>query len=253
MRCDELHNRSHKIERRQAVLIAGRAAPELARHLAAILSSAEGGLSHLERPDPDLAQIRNLLGEIALAGRRAAFAAGQKPLAGEPRTFGRPRPGAASHATPSRPVLSARTGDAAPQAREAPVSAPSSTVHKALDGESSEAHILKGGLARWQQKQALSLMSRLDLEAPKISDVASACRLSRGYFIKAFKQSFGLTPRRWHQLYRIEQSKQLLLTHDLPIAEIALTCGFADQSHLTRVFNQIVGMPPARWRRQRSG
>ncbi len=244
MRREELQNGSHKVERRQGVPVAGRAAPELARHLAAILSSAEGGLSHLARPDPDLAEIRNLLGEIALAGRRAAFAAGQKPLAGEARTFSRARPGPASYAIRSRPVLATRTVDSEPQARDASISPLSPVLN------SSESQVLKGGLSRWQQKQALSLMGRIDLEAPKISDIASACRLSRGYFIKAFKQSFGLTPRRWHQLYRIEQSKKLLLSHDLSIAEIALACGFADQSHLTRVFNQIVGTPPARWRRQ---
>jgi len=244
MRREELQNGGHKVERRQGVPVAGRAAPELARHLAAILSSAEGGLSHLARPDPDLAQIRNLLGEIALAGRRAAFAAGQKPLAGEARTFSRARPGPASYAIPSRPVLATRTVGPEPQVRDASISAPPPVLNN------SESQVLKGGLSRWQQKQALSLMGRIDLEAPKISDIASACRLSRGYFIKAFKQSFGLTPRRWHQLYRIEQSKKLLLSHDLSIAEIALACGFADQSHLTRVFNQIVGTPPARWRRQ---
>lgn len=250
MRREELQNRSHKVERRQAVPIVGRAAPELARHLAAILSSAEGGLSHLARPDPDLAQIRNLLGEIALAGRRAALAAGQKRLPGEARTFSRARPGPTSYAIPSRPVLAAQTAGPAPQVRDASISAPSPILNKAVPGEPSESQVLKGGLSRWQQKQALSLMGRIDLEAPKISDIASACRLSCGYFIKAFKQSFGLTPRRWHQLYRIEQSKKLLLSHDLSIAEIALACGFADQSHLTRVFNQIVGTPPARWRRQ---
>lgn len=253
MRCDELLDRSHKPERGQTALIAGGAAPQLARHLAAILSSAEGGLTHLDRPDPDLAEIRNLLGEIALAGRRAAFAAGQQPLAGEVRTFRRTRLGPTPHAIPSRPVLANRMAAAAPQAGDEPVSALSPTLNKAADAESSASRVVRGGLSRWQQRQALGLMSRVDLEAPKISDIASACRLSRGYFIKAFKQSFGLTPRRWHQLYRIEQSKQLLLSHDMPIAEIALACGFADQSHLTRVFNQIVGAPPARWRRQSIG
>ncbi|WP_066685693.1 AraC family transcriptional regulator [Caulobacter sp. CCH9-E1] len=110
--------------------------------------------------------------------------------------------------------------------------------------------IARGGLSLWQRKRAVGMMARLDQDAPTVSELAAACRLSNGYFIKAFKQTFGATPRRWRLLLRVEQAKNLLVSNDLTIAEIALTCGFADQSHLTRVFGQIVGVPPARWRRR---
>ena len=72
------------------------------------------------------------------------------------------------------------------------------------------------------------MMARLDQDAPTVSELAAACRLSNGYFIKAFKQTFGATPRRWQLLLRVEQAKNLLVSNDLTIAEIALTCGFAD-------------------------
>ena len=110
--------------------------------------------------------------------------------------------------------------------------------------------IERGVLSRWQRKRAIGLMARLDNDAPTVSELAAACRLSSGYFIKAFKRTFGVTPRRWRQRLRIEQAKSLLVSNNLSIAEIALVCGFADQSHLTRVFGQIVGVPPARWRRR---
>ncbi len=110
--------------------------------------------------------------------------------------------------------------------------------------------VAKGGLSRWQRKRAVGMMTRLDEDAPTVSELAAACRLSNGYFIKAFKQTFGATPRRWRLLLRVERAKSLLVSSDLTIAEIALACGFADQSHLTRVFGQIVGVPPARWRRR---
>ena len=110
--------------------------------------------------------------------------------------------------------------------------------------------IAKGGLSLWQRKRAVGMMARLDQDAPTVSELAAACRLSNGYFIKAFKQTFGATPRRWRLLLRVEQAKNLLVSSDLTIAEIALACGFADQSHLTRVFGQIEGVPPARWRRR---
>jgi AraC-like DNA-binding protein len=41
----------------------------------------------------------------------------------------------------------------------------------------------------------------------------------------------------------------LLQTTELSLADIALACGFAEQSHFTRVFTRLVGMPPGAWRR----
>lgn len=122
-------------------------------------------------------------------------------------------------------------------------------------GPEPASQIVRGGLSRWQQKRVVGLMASLDRDAPSVSELAEACRLSNSYFIKAFKQTFGVTPRRWRRQLRIEQAKSLLASNDLSIAEIALVCGFADQSHLTRVFGQVVGVPPARWRRysDRSG
>jgi len=41
-----------------------------------------------------------------------------------------------------------------------------------------------------------------------------------------------------------------LLKPHMSIAAIATTCGFADQSHFTRVFSRLVGDSPASWRRR---
>jgi AraC family transcriptional regulator len=43
----------------------------------------------------------------------------------------------------------------------------------------------------------------------------------------------------------------MLLSSELPLSAIAVDCGFADQSHLTRVFTNMVGAPPGVWRRAR--
>jgi AraC-like DNA-binding protein len=43
------------------------------------------------------------------------------------------------------------------------------------------------------------------------------------------------------------------LTSDSPIADIALDCGLADQSHLTRLFSRSEGLPPGAWRRMLRG
>ena len=52
---------------------------------------------------------------------------------------------------------------------------------------------------------------------------------------------------------RVEESKALLLNSTLSLTEIAIKCGFADQSHFTRSFAAAVGATPGRWRLIRKG
>jgi len=86
-----------------------------------------------------------------------------------------------------------------------------------------------------------------------VADLAKACGLSRSHFIRSFRMTTGMTPHKWLQVRRIEQAKTLLLESSIATAEIAVDCGFADQSHLTRVFTRLVGMPPSAWRREHRG
>jgi AraC family transcriptional regulator len=82
-----------------------------------------------------------------------------------------------------------------------------------------------------------------------ISELAALCGLSRSYFIRAFKQTTGMPPYQWLLRHRIRRAKDLLRGTTLSISEIALTCGFADQSHLTRVFSKTYHISPGAWRR----
>lgn len=105
------------------------------------------------------------------------------------------------------------------------------------------------GLAPWQEMRAKEFIrANLDKDI-SISDVAAACGLSRSYFIRAFRAVTGYTPHRWLLTQRIEQARHLVQTTTTPLAQIATLCGFADQSHLTRNFNQIVGISPGKLRR----
>lgn len=108
------------------------------------------------------------------------------------------------------------------------------------------------GLTRSQERRAKQFLATAAGEYLPIARVAEACALSRNYFIKAFKETTGETPHRWRSRFRVEQAKGLLLG-DRSIAEIALDCGFADQSHLTRVFAKVIGLPPGVWRRKHRG
>jgi AraC family transcriptional regulator len=111
--------------------------------------------------------------------------------------------------------------------------------------------LARGGLAPWQERRAKEFIdARLDGDL-SIAELAEACELSRSHFSRAFKQSFGVTPHRWLTQRRVELAKARMIETKAPLSQIALDCGFSDQSHFTRVFSTVVNMSPALWRRER--
>jgi transcriptional regulator GlxA family with amidase domain len=72
--------------------------------------------------------------------------------------------------------------------------------------------------------------------------------LSASYFSHAFKQSAGVSPHRFVLQSRIAHVKHLLVETDLPLAQIAVTAGFFDQSQFSRRFHELVGITPSRFR-----
>jgi AraC family transcriptional regulator len=59
----------------------------------------------------------------------------------------------------------------------------------------------------------------------------------------------GMAPHRWLLTRRIEVAKESLRDRRSSLSDVALACGFADQSHLTQVFTRMVGVSPGAWRR----
>jgi AraC family transcriptional regulator len=70
---------------------------------------------------------------------------------------------------------------------------------------------------------------------------------------RQFHHHFGCTISEYMRRVRIARAQSLLRRRDLEVAEIALTCGFSDQSHFTTAFRRLTGMPPHRYRLQISG
>ncbi|HEX7912397.1 MAG TPA: AraC family transcriptional regulator [Paraburkholderia sp.] len=83
-----------------------------------------------------------------------------------------------------------------------------------------------------------------------LGEIADACNLSRSYFIRAFRETTRRTPHQWLLEQRVERARELLAHSDSSLSDIAIACGFSDQSHFTRTFSQLVGTPPGTWRRQ---
>jgi transcriptional regulator GlxA family with amidase domain len=108
-----------------------------------------------------------------------------------------------------------------------------------------------GGLAPWQLELAARLLLRdIGRDVP-MTELAGLCGLSRSHFTKAFKASMGTPPHRWVVAHRIRRAAEMLEETEERISVIASSCGFADQSHLTRLFHAAVGFSPAAWRRRR--
>ncbi|WP_420104018.1 helix-turn-helix domain-containing protein [Bosea sp. (in: a-proteobacteria)] len=104
-------------------------------------------------------------------------------------------------------------------------------------------------LSRAQEARAKELLAgHLDGDV-LVGDIAAACGMSRSSFMKGFRATTGTTPMQWLTQRRIEAAKRLLEGSELSLAEIGARCGFADQSHFTRVFSARTGAPPGAWRR----
>ncbi|WP_438028670.1 helix-turn-helix domain-containing protein [Sorangium sp. So ce233] len=107
-------------------------------------------------------------------------------------------------------------------------------------------------LARWQVRRATEMIDENLGNDLRLADLAEACGVSISHFSHAFRESMAMPPHRWLLHRRIERAKALMLRPGLSLAEIAVQCGFSDQSHFTRAFRRIVGVTPSSWRRDRS-
>jgi AraC-like DNA-binding protein len=74
--------------------------------------------------------------------------------------------------------------------------------------------------------------------------LATVSGLSKFHLLRVFKAQTGLTPWQYQTQLRIDLARRLLSAGE-PAGQVAIACGYADQSHLTRRFREIVGLTPA--------
>jgi AraC family transcriptional regulator len=116
-----------------------------------------------------------------------------------------------------------------------------------------ETRVARGGLPAWQMRRVFAhVESNLCRKIP-IRELARLLDLSASHFCRAFKCTFGVSPRAYVLRRRIEVAQGLMLTTSEPLSSIAFRCGMCDQQHFTRSFHRIVGETPYTWRRTRRG
>lgn len=120
---------------------------------------------------------------------------------------------------------------------------------------------LDGLMALFPRKNSLPLAVERALEymrahagqALRREMVAKACGVSDAHLNELFKKSVGRSFREVLRNVRVEKAAQLLAHPRAELAEIALACGFCDQSHLTRVFREVRGVTPKEFRSRMGG
>jgi len=103
-----------------------------------------------------------------------------------------------------------------------------------------------GGLPRAKLVRAIEyIRDQLDTDLT-VSGIAKAVGMGPDHFAKLFKESTGQSPYRYVVEARVRKAKELLSTGKFTISEAAHLVGFVDQSHLTRHFRRVFGLPPKR-------
>ena len=107
----------------------------------------------------------------------------------------------------------------------------------------------RGGLAAWQQRTVSTYIEEHLSEHISLATLAQLARLSPYHFCRAFKQSFGVPPHRYHTKLRIERAKSLLEKRPLSVTEIGMSLGFSDTSSFTAAFRRATGLTPSAYHR----
>jgi AraC family transcriptional regulator len=118
-----------------------------------------------------------------------------------------------------------------------------------MDRGVSQVPVFRGGLAGWQQKKITDFIEEHLNQDIALQELASMAELSRYHFARAFKQSFGVPPHRYHMGRRMERAKTLLEERTRSVTEVGLMLGFAETSSFTTSFRRTVGVTPSDFRR----
>lgn len=107
---------------------------------------------------------------------------------------------------------------------------------------------VKGGLAPKIAALVCDYMQANFHRQVYLAELAELAQLSEYHFCRMFKQSMAQTPQAYLLATRIEQVKLRVSKGQASMAEIALECGFANQSHMGRYFKKLVGISPRQYR-----
>ena len=86
-----------------------------------------------------------------------------------------------------------------------------------------------------------------------LDTLAQTANMSRHAFSRRYKALTGVSPYRHYLFLKMQRACQLLDATDQTVAQIAEVMGYRDPYYFSRVFRQIIGMPPRQYREKRYG
>jgi AraC family transcriptional regulator len=109
-------------------------------------------------------------------------------------------------------------------------------------------HRCSGGLSRTERRMVVEYIEENINRNISLADLAGLLRLSVFHFSRKFRREFGCPPYAYVILQRLEHAKRQLRRGNAPLKLVAANSGFADQSHMTRLFRRVLNVTPAEYR-----
>jgi AraC-like DNA-binding protein len=109
------------------------------------------------------------------------------------------------------------------------------------------------GAAPARESRFRSLLAFIDehlAETLPVDKLAKRVCCSPHHFARTFREMFGVSPHRYLLSRRVSRACELLAMSDMPLAEVALHCGFANQSHMTNTFAKLRACTPLHYRKR---
>jgi AraC-like DNA-binding protein len=122
------------------------------------------------------------------------------------------------------------------------VSLADALVHAARDRPSSASRIDSTAVRQVREL----LLAQPDAKT-SMAELETMSGLTRWQLARQFRKAYGVSIYRFHLLRRLDRARELMRLGQ-PLADVAQSCGFADQAHLTRKFRGAFGLSPGLWR-----
>ena len=117
------------------------------------------------------------------------------------------------------------------------------------DREADRSMRVVGGLTNWQYRRVVAFIEDNFHGPARLREISAVISLSASQFTRAFRRSSGESPHSYLLRVRLARARELIETSDNGLSDIAHACGFADQSHMTRLFRSRLGITPGAWRK----
>jgi AraC-like DNA-binding protein len=108
---------------------------------------------------------------------------------------------------------------------------------------------IKAGLTHNCRRNITEFVRSRINEDIRLSEMAAVAGLSVSHFSHMFRQSVGESPHQFVLRQRVQYAKEMLLSWDVRMIDVALACGFKTQQHFARIFRKVCGISPTEYRR----